>query len=60
MRGNDHRKLSLKNFELGPNFIEFEENLGKTFRGGLTYLKYVPRESNLFVTMSGKNTVLVC
>ena len=40
---SEHRKLSLKNFELGPNFIKFEENLCKTFHGGLTDLKYVPK-----------------
>ena len=44
LRGSEHRKLSLKNFELGPNFIKFEENLCKTFHGGgLTDLKYVPK-----------------
>ena len=43
LRGSEHRKLSLKNFRLGPNFIKFEENLCKTFHGGLTDLKYVPK-----------------
>ena len=43
LRENEHRKLSLKNFELGPNVIKFEENLCKTFHGGLTDLKYAPK-----------------
>ena len=34
--------MSLKNFELGPNF-KFEENLCKTFHGGLTDRKYVSK-----------------
>ena len=41
--GSDHR--SLKNFELGANFIKCEENF---------CLNMFKRESNLFVTMSGK------
>ena len=40
LRRSEHRTLSLKNIELGPNFIKFEENLCKTFHGGL---KYVPK-----------------
>ena len=31
------------NFELGSNYIKFEENLCKTFHGGITDLKYVPK-----------------
>ena len=36
-------KEKLGKFDLGPNFIKFEENLCKTFHGGLTDLKYVPK-----------------
>ena len=43
MRGGEHRNLSLTNFELGSNYINFEENLCKTFHGGITDLKYVPK-----------------
>lgn len=39
---SENRNLSLKNFELGPNFIKFEEDFCKTFHGGLCDLKYVP------------------
>lgn len=43
LRGGEHRNLSLKNFELGPNYIKFEENMSKTFHGGLKDLKYTPK-----------------
>lgn len=43
LRGSEHRNLTLNNFELGPNFIKFEENLCKTFHGGLSDLKYIPK-----------------
>lgn len=43
LRGSEHRNSNLKNFELVPNFSKFEENLCKTFRGGLCDLKYVPK-----------------
>lgn len=33
----------MANFELGNNFILFEENVAKTLRGGLTDLKYEPQ-----------------
>lgn len=39
---SENRNLSLKNFELGPNFIKFEEDFCKTFHGGLCDLIYVP------------------
>lgn len=42
LRRSENRNLSLKNFELGPNFIKFEEDFCKTFHGGLCDLKYVP------------------
>ena len=40
LRGGDHRNITVANFELGRNFIRFEENVAKTFHGGLTGLKY--------------------
>ena len=43
LRGGEYRNLSLTNFELGSNYIRFEENLCKTFHGGITDLKYVPK-----------------
>ena len=33
----------LNNFELGSNFIKFQENYCKTFHGGVSDLKYIPR-----------------
>ena len=43
LRGGEHRNITVGNFELGSNFIPFEENVAKTFRGSLTDLKYEPR-----------------
>ena len=43
LRGGEHRNITVANFELGSNFIRFEENVAKTFHGGLTDLKYEPR-----------------
>ena len=37
-----HRNISLENLEIGNNYIGFEENLSKTFHGGLLDLKYEP------------------
>ena len=37
--GDEHRNITVANFELGGNFIRFEENVAKTFHGGLTDLK---------------------
>ena len=42
--GGDHRKIVVNNFEIGPNFIKFEENAPKTYHGGICDLKYVPRK----------------
>ena len=39
----EHRNITVANFQLGSNFIRFEENVAKTFHGGLTDLKYEPR-----------------
>ena len=33
----------INNFEIGSNFINFEENTFKTYHGGLCDIKYVPR-----------------
>ena len=41
--GKRAQELSLKNFELSPNFIKFEENLCKSFHARLTDLKHVPK-----------------
>ena len=43
LRGGEHRNICVNNFSLGPNEITFEENMSKTFHGGITDLKYVPR-----------------
>jgi hypothetical protein len=43
LRGGEHRNLTLQNFELGPNFIKYQENVSKTFHGGLKDLKYEPK-----------------
>ena len=41
--GGDHRNIMLNNFELGSNIIKFQENSCKTFHGGVSDLKYIPR-----------------
>ena len=43
LRGGEHRNIVISNFEIGDNFIRFEENVAKTFHGGLGDLKYEPR-----------------
>ena len=43
LRGGDQRNIVLNNFEPGSNFIKFQENFGKTFHGGISDLKYIPR-----------------
>ena len=43
LRGGDHRNIVLNNFELGSNFIKFQENSCKTFHGGVSDLKYIPK-----------------
>ena len=44
LRGGEHRKTWVNNFSLGPNVIYFEENVCKTFHGGITDLEYEPRK----------------
>lgn len=43
LRGGEYRNITVANFDIGSNFIRFEENLMKTFHSGLTDLKYEPR-----------------
>lgn len=43
LRGAEHRNLTVNNFEIGPNFIKYEENTSKTFHGCLKDLKYTPK-----------------
>ena len=43
LRGGDHGNIVLNNFELGSNFIKFQENSCKTFHGGISDLKCIPR-----------------
>lgn len=43
LRSSEHRAITLNNFTIGDNFIKFEENVSKTFHGGLADLKYKPR-----------------
>lgn len=43
LRDGEHKGLVVNNFEIGPNFVKFQENSCKTFHGGLTDLKYIPR-----------------
>ena len=40
LRGGKHWKICVNNFSLGPNVINFEENVCKNFHGGITDLKY--------------------
>ena len=42
LRGGEHRRICLKNFEIGDNYIRFVENVSKTFHVGLLDLKYEP------------------
>lgn len=39
----EHRRICLKTFEIGDNYVNFEENASKTLHGGLLDLKYEPR-----------------
>lgn len=43
IRGGEQRNLRINNFDLGLDFIKFEENACKTFHGGLNDLKYIPK-----------------
>ena len=48
LRAGEHRNINVNNFEVGTNFIRFEENASKTYSGGLNNLKYIPREVKTF------------
>ena len=39
LHGGEHRKICVNNFSIGPNVINFEENVCKTFHGGISDLK---------------------
>ena len=45
LRASEHRSITLAkiNIRLFDDFIKFEENVSKTFHGGICDLKYVPR-----------------
>ena len=43
LRASEHRNISLGNIRVFDDFIKFEENVSKTFHGGICDLKYVPR-----------------
>ena len=50
LRGGEHRN-TVANFELGNNFIRFEENVAKTFHGGLTDLNMSRGWLSMFVIL---------
>lgn len=62
LRGGDHRNIVLNNFELGSNFIKFQENSCKIFHGGISDLKYIPRtvKHNYLSQRRRKTRVLSC
>ena len=43
LRASEHRSITLANIRVFDDFIKFEENVSKTFHGGICDLKYVPR-----------------
>ena len=43
LRASEHRSTTLSNIRVFDDFIKFEENVSKTFHGGICDLKYVPR-----------------
>ena len=43
LRAGEHSNICLINCEIGDNHICFEENVSKTFHGGLMDLEYEPR-----------------
>ena len=58
LRSTEHRQTTLNNSEVGDNFIKFEENVSKTFHGGLTDLKYQSRVKILTRDLPGGNRSL--
>ena len=43
LRGGEHRNINLQNIRVSENKIRFEENVSKTFHGGICDVKYIPR-----------------
>lgn len=43
LRSGEHRSLAVNNFEIGANFVKFQENYCKTYHAGFTDLKYILR-----------------
>ena len=60
LRSAEHRHISLNNFVIGDNFIKFEENVSKTFHGGLLDLKYEPRVVRHICHEEGKEHTTRC
>ena len=42
LRGGDHRNTVVNNFDIGSNFITFDEDGSKSYHGGLCNLKVFP------------------
>ena len=42
LRASEHRSITLTTIRVFDDFIKFEENVSKTFDGGICDLKYVP------------------
>ena len=60
LRSTEHRHITLNNFVIGGNFIKFEENVSKTFHGGLLDLKYEPRVVRHICHEEGKEHTTRC
>ena len=60
LRSVEHRHITLNNFVIGDNFIKFEENVSKTFHGGLLDLKYEPRVVRHICYEEGKEHTMPC
>ena len=60
LRSAEHRHITLNNFVIGDNFIKFEENVSKTFHGGLLDLKYEPRLVRHICHEEGKEHTTRC
>ena len=43
LRGGEHSNITEANFDVGSDFIRFEENVVKKFHDGFPVLKYKPR-----------------
>ena len=60
LRSAEHRHITLNNFVIGDNFIKFEENVSKTFHGGLLDLNYEPRVVRHICHEEGKEHTTRC